>query len=148
MDVREEQVAQVVELESARGESLLQAGDRRRRAAVVQREPVVRVDEVRADHALVAEVAEVDRVHGSVVSGHVPEPGTGTWPLRTRVRGSAAYPGAVVSGRDAARSLARARLRAMPESGRATAPGMGRETRQRQGGRRRLTSARAASPRA
>jgi hypothetical protein len=63
VDVREEQVPEVAQLEPALGETGLEGVDRRRGPAVVQCEPVVGVDEVRADDALVAEVPEVDRAH-------------------------------------------------------------------------------------
>ena len=62
MDVREQQVAHVGELEAALGEPRLQLGHARRRPAILQRGPVVGVEEVGADHPLVAEMAQVERL--------------------------------------------------------------------------------------
>ena len=62
VDVREQQVAHVGELEAALGEPGLQLGYAGRRSAVLQRRPVVGVEQVRADHPLVAEVAQVERL--------------------------------------------------------------------------------------
>ena len=61
VDVREEQVADVGEVEAALGESGLQVRDAGRRAAVEERGPVDRVEEVAPDHVLL-EVVEVDRL--------------------------------------------------------------------------------------
>ena len=64
VDVREEKMADVRQLEPALGETGLQRVDARRRAAVVDRRPVVGLDQVRADDAL-GLVVEVDRLgHG------------------------------------------------------------------------------------
>ena len=62
VDVREQQVADVGELEAALGEACLQLGHAGRRAAVLQREAVLGLEQVRADHPLVAEVAQVERL--------------------------------------------------------------------------------------
>ena len=62
VDVREQQVAHVGELEAALGEPGLQLGHAGRRPAVLQREPVVGLEQVGADHPLVAEVAQVERL--------------------------------------------------------------------------------------
>jgi hypothetical protein len=68
MDVRQEQVAEVGELEPALGEPLLQRGDAGRGAAVEQRRSFRRVEEVDADHALAAEVQQVERLeHASIL---------------------------------------------------------------------------------
>jgi hypothetical protein len=61
VDVRKQQVAHVGELEAARREPGLQFGHAGRRPAVLQRRPVVGREQVRADHPLVAEVAQVER---------------------------------------------------------------------------------------
>jgi hypothetical protein len=66
--VREEQVPDLAELQAAGGESGHQARDRGCRAAVVERRPVIGLNEIDADHTLAALVVEVDRlrpVHGT-----------------------------------------------------------------------------------
>ena len=70
VDVREQQVADVGELEAAVGERLLQRREAGGRAAVVQREPVVGLEQVAADDALVL-VVQVDQVgagHGLILA--------------------------------------------------------------------------------
>ena len=62
VDVREQEVVDVLQLEPARGEALLQRGDRRGRAAVVQREALLRLDDVAADGSFDPLEAQVDRV--------------------------------------------------------------------------------------
>jgi hypothetical protein len=57
VDVREQQVTQVLQLEPALGEPRLQLRDTARRPAVVQREPVVGLEQVGADDPLVPEMA-------------------------------------------------------------------------------------------
>jgi hypothetical protein len=61
VDVREEQVADVCQLEPALGEACLQRVDARRRPAVMDGRTVVGLDQERADDARVL-VMEVDRV--------------------------------------------------------------------------------------
>src|ERR671933_2265840 len=62
VDVREEEMANVAEREPALLEPRLQRRDARGGAAVEQRRPVVRPQEVRADHTRGAEVVEVERM--------------------------------------------------------------------------------------
>src|SRR4051812_28109757 len=62
VDVGEQQVADVREREPTLCEARLQRGDAGRRPAIVQREPVTRLQQVAADHALAAEVAQVERL--------------------------------------------------------------------------------------
>ena len=62
VDVREQQVPDVAQLEPALGQARLQRGNAGGGAAVVERETVVRLEQVAADHPLAAEVQEVDRV--------------------------------------------------------------------------------------
>ena len=64
VDVREQQVPDLLQLESARGKSGLECVDRRRGAAVEEPEPVVGLDDVDADDAVDAQVHEVDRLEG------------------------------------------------------------------------------------
>ena len=61
VDVREQQMADVRELEPLRREAGVERADRRRRAAVEQPRPVFRLDDVHADDALEALVQQVDR---------------------------------------------------------------------------------------
>ena len=61
VDVRQEEVAQVGEVEPARGEAGLEVGKAGRRAAVEKRGPVEGLEQVDADDALV-EVVEIDRL--------------------------------------------------------------------------------------
>ena len=68
VDVREQQVSYVGELEAALREARLQLRHAGRGPAVLQREPVLGLEQVRADHPLVAEVAQVERL------GHQPHP--------------------------------------------------------------------------
>ena len=63
VDVREQQVPHIGELEAALGEARLQLGHAGRRPAVLQRKAVLGLEQVRADHPLVAEVAQVERLH-------------------------------------------------------------------------------------
>ena len=60
VDVREQQVPHVCELHAVLAQAGLERWERRRRPAVEHREPVARLDEVRADHALDALVVQVD----------------------------------------------------------------------------------------
>jgi hypothetical protein len=60
VDVAQEQVADVLEIEAVLGEALLERGDAARGSAVMEREAVLGLDEVAADDALGALVAEVD----------------------------------------------------------------------------------------
>ena len=62
VDVREEEVAQVAELDAAGRDRLAQRREAARRAAVEEREPVVRLDQVRGDPAGVPAVQEVERL--------------------------------------------------------------------------------------
>jgi len=64
MDVREEQVTHVAQLDAALAEGRDERGHAARRTAVVEREAVVRLDEVRADEPRLAAVEEVERVVG------------------------------------------------------------------------------------
>ena len=68
VDVREQQVPDVLEGQPALGEAGLQRADRRRRPAVEQREAVVGLDDVDADDAVEAEVHEVDRLEAHASS--------------------------------------------------------------------------------
>ena len=60
VDVREEQVLHVAELDAARRERVAQRGKAARRAAVEERETVLRLDEVGGDAARVTAVEEVE----------------------------------------------------------------------------------------
>ncbi len=62
VDVAQQQVPDVGELQPARGQPGLQRLDRRARAAVEQRRPVVRLEEVRRDRPLRAVMVQVDRL--------------------------------------------------------------------------------------
>jgi hypothetical protein len=62
VDVREQQVAEVVKLEPVLGEARLQRGDTARRAAVLECRPVGGLEQVAADDALMAAVEEVERL--------------------------------------------------------------------------------------
>src|SRR6266568_1543202 len=62
MDVREEEVAQVLKLEAALPQSQMEAWDARRGSAVVQRRTVLGLEDVRADDALRALEVEVERI--------------------------------------------------------------------------------------
>ncbi len=62
VDVREEQVPHVAELESALGQAGLQRGQADRGPAVLQRGPVLGLEQVGADHSLAAEVVQVERL--------------------------------------------------------------------------------------
>ena len=74
VDVREEQMADVAELEAALREPGLQRRDARRRPAVVEREAVVGLDDVAADVAGEALVEQVDRLErGRRHPGNVPD---------------------------------------------------------------------------
>ena len=70
VDVGEQQVADVAGARAARAEGCAKRGNARRGAAVEQREAVVRLDEVCADPAGVAEVDEVEgrRRHAGTLS--------------------------------------------------------------------------------
>ncbi len=60
VDVREEQVPQIVELDAACPECVVQRGKAARRAAVEEREAVVGLDEVCGDTAGIAAMQEVE----------------------------------------------------------------------------------------
>jgi len=60
VDVAEDEVAEVLDREPAFRETALERGEIGRRAAVEERGPVVRLEQVAADDALGAEVVEVD----------------------------------------------------------------------------------------
>src|SRR6266498_969628 len=62
MDMREQQVSELVELEAAPGQLLLQRAEAGGGAAVEERGAVRGLEQVRADDALAAEMKEVDRV--------------------------------------------------------------------------------------
>jgi hypothetical protein len=62
MDVAEKQMAQVCELHAALLEPSLERRDAARGAAVEERETVVGLEEIGADHALGASMVEVDQV--------------------------------------------------------------------------------------
>jgi hypothetical protein len=62
MDVREEKMPHVAELDAARAEGIVERRHAARRAAVEQREAIVRLEEIGADAARVAEVEEVERL--------------------------------------------------------------------------------------
>jgi hypothetical protein len=61
VDVREEQVADVAELEPALAQPLLQRRDAGGRPAVEERETVLGLQQIGADDTLAAEVEEVER---------------------------------------------------------------------------------------
>lgn len=61
VDVAQEQVPNVGQPEPVAFEAALQGRDTRRRPAVEQRRPLLRVEEVRPDDALCATVIEVDQ---------------------------------------------------------------------------------------
>ena len=61
VDVRQEEVAQVGDGDAELREARTKRLDRRRRPAVVERWPLRRVEQVGTDHALAAEVAQVDQ---------------------------------------------------------------------------------------
>ena len=61
VDVREQQVTHVVELEPVLGEAALERRGTRRGPAVEEGRPVLGVEQVGADHALVALVVEVEQ---------------------------------------------------------------------------------------
>jgi hypothetical protein len=60
VDVAQEQVPEVAQRPPALRQALLERGDGGRRAAVEEREPVLRVEQVAADDALGAEMVEID----------------------------------------------------------------------------------------
>ena len=62
MDVREEEAAQVAELETAGRQRLMERRKAARRAAVVEREPVLGLDEIGADPPWIPAVEEVERL--------------------------------------------------------------------------------------
>ena len=62
MDVREEEAAQVAELDAARRQRLLERRKAARRAAVVEREPVLGLDEIGADPPWIPAVEKVERL--------------------------------------------------------------------------------------
>ena len=71
MDVREEEAAQVAELDAARRQRVLERRKAARRAAVVEREAVVGLDEVGADPPWVPAVEKVERLvrHAGTLPG-------------------------------------------------------------------------------
>ena len=64
MDVREEEAAQVADLDVARRQRLVKRRKAARRAAVVEREPVLGLDEIGADPPWIPAVEEVERLVG------------------------------------------------------------------------------------
>ena len=70
MDVREQEVVEVGQLEPTLRQPLLEGGDACRRPAVVEREAVVRLDQVHADDTLIALVVKVHRIRRR----HAPDP--------------------------------------------------------------------------
>src|SRR5215213_3051445 len=76
VDVREQQVPQIAQLEPALREPRVQLGGARRRPTVLQREAVVGLEQVRADHALTPEVAQVE----GLGSGHAADRTTRSGP--------------------------------------------------------------------
>jgi hypothetical protein len=70
MDVREEEVADVAQVEPAPAQSGLERFDARGRPALEERRAVLGVEQVRADDALGVSVAKVDRrhVHAPIVT--------------------------------------------------------------------------------
>ena len=72
VDVREKEVADVAQLEPSLGEAGLQGRDARRRAAVVERQPVVGLEGVAPDGAGQALVEKVDRIRRRH-QGNVPD---------------------------------------------------------------------------
>jgi hypothetical protein len=60
MDVTEEEMTHVREGEATLGEGSLERGDSGRRAAVEERGPVVRLEQVAADDLLGAEMVKID----------------------------------------------------------------------------------------
>jgi hypothetical protein len=71
VDVREQQVPQVAHLGASLRQAVAERGQAARRPAVVQRETVVRLDEVGADTAGITAVQEVERLvrHAETVLG-------------------------------------------------------------------------------
>ena len=72
MDVREQQVAHVVQHEAALGQLRLQRRDAGRRPAVLEREPVVGLEQVDADDALGTFVVQIKRIRRD--RRHAPDP--------------------------------------------------------------------------
>jgi hypothetical protein len=72
VDVREEEVPQVTYLVAAGRQCSAQRREAARRSAVDERQPIVRVDEVRADATRVTTVQEIERLrfqgHGGTLS--------------------------------------------------------------------------------
>jgi hypothetical protein len=60
VDVAQEQVPEVAQRQPPLRQAVLERGDGGRRAAVEEREPVLRVEQVAADDALGAEMVEID----------------------------------------------------------------------------------------
>ena len=85
VDVRKKQVPDIRQRQALLGQALLQRRDARRGPAVLQREPVVGLQQVDADHALVAEVMQVERIRGR----HLPRILGGFRPWRRRGSGAA-----------------------------------------------------------
>src|SRR5436190_14205249 len=99
-------MAHVPELEPARAQARFQRFEARRRAAVEDRRPLLRVEQVRADHALGAAVAKVEGIRGHVS----PDPRIGSYGRKRRTIASASdtkcrCPGALC-GRPALTSIA------------------------------------------
>src|SRR5206468_551415 len=82
VDVREQEVADLLQLDAACAEAPLQLLDAAGRAAVEQRGALVGVDEVRADDALRAKVTKIERFRGAKRARS-----TGRAPPRDRPRG-------------------------------------------------------------
>jgi hypothetical protein len=71
VDVREEEARQVTHLDAARRERVSEGGEAARRAAVVEREPVLGLDEIGADAAWIPAVEQVERLvrHAGTLPG-------------------------------------------------------------------------------
>ena len=74
VDVREQEMADVGQLQAARRETGFERVDARRRPAVEQRRPVRRVEEIARDNALATEMEQVDgfgRRHALILCGRL-----------------------------------------------------------------------------
>src|SRR5256885_9911291 len=82
MDVREEEVAQVLELEAALVQRIMQVRDARRRTAVVERRTVLGLEDVRRDDALCILEVEIERIwaHRARILSHASDRGGGPAP--------------------------------------------------------------------
>jgi hypothetical protein len=72
VDVREQQVADVRQHEPAFGELGLEREDVGRRPAILEREPVLGLEQVDADHALRVFVVQIQRIRRA--RRHAPDP--------------------------------------------------------------------------